>query len=58
MLGAGNEAIPLALNFNAQTAQLKAGGCEGAGLDLPAYPEFDQVRHESTTTGVNCGTVL
>ena len=54
MLGAGNEAIPLALNFNAvtslQAAQLKAGGCEG-GVDLPAYPEFDQVRHEVQPLG-------
>jgi len=54
MRAAGNEAIPLALNFNAaaslQAAQLKTGECEGV-VDLPAYPEFDQVRHEVQPLG-------
>jgi len=51
---AANEPVPLALNFNPaaarQSSQFKASGCEGA-VELPAYPEFDQVRHEVQPLG-------
>jgi DNA mismatch repair protein MutL len=51
------QAIPLGLNFRTSAAQEtadaaegKSGGCEGA-IELPAYPEFDRVRHEVRPLG-------
>ena len=50
------QAIPLGLNFRAaesgesETAAGSRPGCESA-VELPAYPEFDRVRHEVRPLG-------
>jgi DNA mismatch repair protein MutL len=54
---ATDQAIPLGLNFRAAEIQesaelsgIKSQGCEGT-VELPAYPEFDRVRHEVQPLG-------
>src|SRR2546425_8321099 len=54
---ATDQAIPLGLNFRAAEIQesaefpgTKSQGCEGT-VELPAYPEFDRVRHEVQPLG-------
>jgi len=44
----GEEPIPLALNF--RTAGSTSDGCEEI-LELPAYPDFDRVKHEVRPLG-------
>jgi DNA mismatch repair protein MutL len=57
MRTAVDQAIPLGLNFRdtevpdgAPSAGSKSGVCESA-VELPAYPEFDRVRHEVRPLG-------
>jgi DNA mismatch repair protein MutL len=48
MIGPAEEPVPLALNF--RTAETASDGCEEV-LELPAYPDFDRVKHEVRPLG-------
>jgi DNA mismatch repair protein MutL len=48
MIGPAEEPIPLALNF--RTTETASDGCEEV-LELPAYPDFDRVKHEVRPLG-------
>jgi DNA mismatch repair protein MutL len=57
MRSALDQAVPLGLNFReteiregTPSAGSKSGVCE-SGVELPAYPEFDRVRHEVRPLG-------